>query len=98
MSFVNTAVSICLHDLKMRSGECKLFSSSTDVTHYFETGLAANRDHVYESNRPRRPHSEHKKTMSCYGDNPKKINVSIEADSTLGNNALAVLSQQRNFG
>jgi hypothetical protein len=36
--------------------------------------------------------------MSDTGDKPKKINVFIEAGSTLGNNAPAVLSQQRNFG
>jgi hypothetical protein len=69
-----------------------------NVSHYFETGLAANCRHVCERNQPRQPHCEHKKTLSGTGDKPKKINVFIEAGSTLGNNAPAVLYQQRNFG
>jgi len=38
---------------------------------------------------------ERRQLMSEMCDNPKKINVFIEARSTLGNNAPAVLSQQR---
>jgi hypothetical protein len=36
--------------------------------------------------------------MSGLGDKPKKIKLFIEASSTLGNNAPAVLSQQRKIG
>jgi hypothetical protein len=39
-----------------------------------------------------------RKSVSELGDKPKKIKLFIEAGSTLGNNAPAVLSQQRKIG
>jgi hypothetical protein len=59
------------------------------------TGLPANPVQRFVNNQSSPLHFCCRKTVSGLGDRPKKINLFIEASSTLGNNAPAVLSQQR---
>jgi hypothetical protein len=76
----------------------RIIFSTTNVNHYFQTGLPANcMPHLRKKPAPVTACQTPANHVGAWR-HPNKINVSIEAGSTLGNNAPAVLYQQRNFG